>query len=77
CLNCNQYKQGQLVVHGKSTSASSQIALKETSEEFKKTSFVSPVTKEVSNGLDRFQIASDAVNGRSSVASALSENPGQ
>jgi len=76
-LNGFQYKDGHLVVQGQSPSASSLIARMETSEEFKNTSFVSPVTKDVSNGLERFQIASDAVNGRSSEAPAQPENPGQ
>jgi general secretion pathway protein L len=76
-LNGLQYKDGHLVVQGQSPSASSLIARMETSKEFKNTSFVSPVTKDVSNGLERFQIASDAVNGRSSEAPAQPENPGQ
>ncbi|MDD2769516.1 MAG: PilN domain-containing protein [Methylococcus sp.] len=76
-LNGFQYKDGHLVVQGQSPSASSLIARMEASAEFKNTSFVSPVTKDVSNGLERFQIASDAVNGRSSETPAQPENPGQ
>jgi general secretion pathway protein L len=76
-LNGLQYKDGHLVVQGQSPSASSLIARMETSEAFKNTNFVSPVTKDVSSGLERFQIASDAVNGRSSEAPAQAENPGQ
>lgn len=63
-LNGMQYKDRRIVIQGQSPSASSLIALIEASDYFKNTSFVSPVTKDTSNGLERFQIASDVLNGR-------------
>jgi general secretion pathway protein L len=63
-LNGLQYKDRRIVVQGQSPSASSLIELIEASAHFKNTSFVSPVTKDSGSGLERFQIASDVINGR-------------
>jgi general secretion pathway protein L len=63
-LNGLQYKDRRFVIQGQSPSASSLIELIEASPHFKNTSFVSPVTKDTASGLERFQIASDVVNGR-------------
>lgn len=68
-LNGLQYKDRRIVVQGQSPSASSLIELIEASKYFRNTSFVSPVTKDTASGLERFQIASDVINGR------FSENP--
>lgn len=65
-LNGLQYKDKRIIIQGQSPSASSLIEQIETSNFFTDTSFVSPVTKDTSNGLERFQIASGVVNGRSS-----------
>lgn len=59
-----QYKDRRLVIQGQSPSASSLIAVVEDSPYFYNTSFVSPVTKDVSSGFERFQIASQVLNGR-------------
>lgn len=66
-----QYRDRKLVIQGRSPAASSLIELIEASPYFKNTSFVSPVIKDIASGQERFQIASEAVNGRSS------ENPVQ
>ncbi len=63
-LNGLQYKDKRIVIQGQSPSASSLIELIEASKYFKNTSFVSPVTKDTGSGLERFQIASDVINGR-------------
>jgi general secretion pathway protein L len=63
-LNGLQYKDRHVVMQGQSPSASSLIELIEASPYFQNTSFVSPVTKDTGSGLERFQIASDVVNGR-------------
>ncbi len=63
-LNGLQYNEHKIVIQGQSPSASSLIELIEASPHFRNTSFVSPVTKDMSNGLERFQIASEVVNGR-------------
>lgn len=63
-LNGLQYKDRRIVIQGQSPSASSLIELIEASRHFKNTSFVSPVTKDTASGLERFQIASDVINGR-------------
>jgi len=63
-LNGLQYRDRKIVIQGQSPAASSLIERMEASPYFKKTSFVSPVTKDVSNGQERFQIASEVVNGR-------------
>jgi general secretion pathway protein L len=63
-LNGLQYKDRRIVMQGQSPSASSLIELIEGSRYFKNTSFVSPVTKDTASGLERFQIASDVINGR-------------
>jgi general secretion pathway protein L len=68
-LNGLQYNDKKTVIQGQSPSASSLIELIEASPYFRNTSFVSPVTKDVSSGLERFQIASEVVNGR------FAENP--
>jgi general secretion pathway protein L len=59
-----QYKDRRLVIQGQSPSASSLIAVMEASPYLHNTSFVSPVTKDVSSGFERFQIASQVLNGR-------------
>lgn len=63
-LNGLQYRERKLIIQGQSPTASSLIERMEASPNFKNTSFVSPVTKDVSNGQERFQIASEVVNGR-------------
>ena len=63
-LNGLQYSNRRLVIQGQSPSASSLLKQIEGSRFFKGVSFVSPVTKDASNGLERFQIAFDLVNGR-------------
>jgi general secretion pathway protein L len=63
-LNGLQYRDRKIVIQGQSPAASTLIELMEASPYFKNTSFVSPVTKDVSNGQERFQIASEVVNGR-------------
>jgi general secretion pathway protein L len=63
-LNGLQYKDRRIVIQGQSPSASSLIELIEASGHFKNTSFVSPVTKDTASALERFQIASDVINGR-------------
>ena len=63
-LNGLQYRDRKVVIQGQSQTASSLIERMEASPYFKKTSFVSPVTKDVSTGQERFQIASEVVNGR-------------
>lgn len=68
-LNGLQYANRRLIVQGQSPSASSLLQRIETSAFFRNVSFVSPVTKDTSNGLERFQIAGDAVNGRFSEKS--------
>lgn len=65
-LNGLQYKDRKIVIQGQSPSASSLIERIEASPYFKNTSFVSPVTKDTTNGLERFQIASEVINARSS-----------
>ena len=63
-LNGLQYREHKVIIQGQSPAASSLIERMEASPFFKNTSFVSPVTKDVSNGQERFQIASEVVNGR-------------
>lgn len=63
-LNGLQYRERRVVMQGQSPAASSLIEVLEASPYFKNTSFVSPVTKDVSSGQERFQIASEIVNGR-------------
>ncbi|MFZ4702233.1 MAG: PilN domain-containing protein [Candidatus Methylumidiphilus sp.] len=70
-LNGLQYREHKVIIQGQSPAASSLIERMEASPYFKNTSFVSPVTKDVSNGQERFQIASEVVNGR------FSEKPSQ
>jgi general secretion pathway protein L len=68
-LNGLQFASHKAIIQGQSPSASSLIQGIEGSKFFMNVSFVSPVTKDNSNGLERFQIAGDVVNGR------FSENP--
>jgi general secretion pathway protein L len=63
-LNGLQYRERKVIIQGLSPTASSLIEQIEASPYFKNTSFVSPVTKDISNGQERFQIASEVVNGR-------------
>lgn len=70
-LNGLQYRDRKVILQGMSPSASSLIAKMEASPFLKATSFVSPVTKDISNGQERFQIATEVVNGR------VSEKPAQ
>lgn len=63
-LNGLQYREHKIIIQGQSPAASSLIERMEASPYFKNTSFVSPVTKDVSSGQERFQIASEVVNGR-------------
>jgi general secretion pathway protein L len=63
-LNGLQYRERKIIIQGQSPAASSLIEQMEASAFFKNTSFVSPVTKDVSNGQERFQIASEVANGR-------------
>lgn len=59
-----QYREHRVIMQGHSPSASSLIEQLEESAYFSKATFLSPVTKDVSNGLERFQIACDVANGR-------------
>ena len=63
-LNGLQFRERKVIIQGLSPAASSLIERMEASPYFQNTSFVSPVTKDVSNGQERFQIASEVVNGR-------------
>lgn len=72
-LNGLQYRDHRLVMQGQSPSASALIGLIEASPFFQNTSFVSPVTKDMASGLERFQIASEVVNGRFSEKPAPSQ----
>lgn len=76
-LNGLQYKDRRVVMQGQSPSASKLIELLETSSYFKNTSFVSPVTKDTGSGLERFQLASDVINGRFSEKSATAKPAAQ
>lgn len=69
-LNGLQYREHKVILQGQSPTASSLIEKMEASPYFKNTSFVSPVTKDVSNGQERFQIASEVLNGRFSESPA-------
>ncbi|CAI8834887.1 PilN domain-containing protein [Methylocaldum szegediense] len=71
-LNGLQYRDHRLVIQGQSPSASALIGLIEASPFFRNTSFVSPVTRDMVSGLERFQIASEVVNGRFSEKPASS-----
>ncbi len=63
-LNGLQFATNKMILQGQSPSASTLIKQLETSSYFKDVSFSSPVTKDASNGLERFQIGFDVVNGR-------------
>ena len=68
-LNGMQFNNRRVIIQGQSPSASSLIQRIEASAFFHNVSFVSPVTKDTVNGLERFQIAADAANGRFSEKS--------
>ncbi len=70
-LNGLQYRDQKVIIQGQSPAASSLIERIEASPYFKNTNFVSPVTKDISSGQERFQISSEVVNGR------FSENPAE
>lgn len=70
-LNGLQYRDRKVVIQGQSPAASSLIERFEASAFFKNVSFVSPVTKDVASGQERFQIATEVVNGR------IAETPAQ
>ena len=63
-LNGLQFTNRRVVIQGQSPSASSLLQSIESSAYFRNVSFSSPVTKDSTNGLERFQVAADAVNGR-------------
>ena len=63
-LNGLQYRDRKVVIQGQSPAASSLIERFEGSPFFKNASFVSPVTKDIASGQERFQIATEVVNGR-------------
>ena len=63
-LNGLQYANHRVVIQGQSPSASGLLKQIEGSRHFKDVSFVSPVTKDAGNSLERFQIAFEVVNGR-------------
>lgn len=63
-LNGLQYRDRKVTIQGESPAASSLIERIEASPYFKNASFVSPVTKDVANNQERFQISSEVVNGR-------------
>jgi general secretion pathway protein L len=63
-LNGLQYQGTRLIMQGQSPAASGLIEKLETSAYFKSVSFASPVTKDVTNGQERFQISTEVVNGR-------------
>lgn len=65
-----QYRDRKVVIQGRSPAASSLIELIEASPYFKNTSFVSPVIKDISSGQERFQIASEVINGGASEQAA-------
>lgn len=62
-LNGLQYRDRKVTIQGQSPAASSLIERIEASAFFKNTSFVSPVTKDVASGQERFQITSEVTNG--------------
>lgn len=68
-----QYKNRRLQIQGQSASASLLIETIESSRFFNNTSFVSPVTQDRKTNLERFQIATDTVNGRISERNSESE----
>jgi general secretion pathway protein L len=70
-LNGLQYRDRKVTIQGQSPAASSLIERIEASDFFKNTSFVSPVTKDVASGQERFQITSEVTNG------GLSEKPSE
>ncbi|QSA96704.1 PilN domain-containing protein [Methylococcus sp. EFPC2] len=65
-LNGLQYRDRKVVIQGQSPAASSLISQIEASPYFKNTNFVSPVTKDVASGQERFQIASEVLGRRAS-----------
>ena len=63
-LNGLQFANDRVIIQGQSPSSSSLIKRIEASPHFRNVNFVSPVTKDTGNNLERFQIAADVVNGR-------------
>ena len=63
-LNGLQFANDRVIIQGQSPSSSSLIKQIEASPHFRNVNFVSPVTKDAGNNLERFQIAADVVNGR-------------
>ena len=63
-LDSFQFSDGSLILQGSSQSASRFIEKIEESAYFDNTKFLSPVTKDVTNDLERFQIGTDLANGR-------------
>jgi general secretion pathway protein L len=61
-----QYSDGHLQIQGESTAASALIGVLEDSEIFANASFVSPVTQDTVNRLERFQITVDVTQGGAS-----------
>lgn len=61
-----QYKDRRLQIQGQSPGASLLIEKLELSLFFQNTSFVSPVTQDRRTGFERFQIATNVINGRMS-----------
>lgn len=74
-LNGLQYRDRKIIIQGQSPAASSLIERIEASPFFQNTSFVSPVTKDVASGQERFQIATEVVREESSEHPAQSEQP--
>jgi general secretion pathway protein L len=64
-LNGLQFRDHKIVMQGQSPAASSLIERIEASPVFKNTSFVSPVTKDIASGQERFQIATEVAGEKS------------
>ena len=60
-LSYVQYSDGHLQIQGESPTASALIAVLETSDLFSHVRFVSPVTQDAVNKIERFQITLDVV----------------
>lgn len=54
-----QFSEGKLQIQGESPNASSLLGVLENADFFEKASFVSPVTQDKANNLERFQIIAD------------------
>jgi general secretion pathway protein L len=63
-LNGLQFRDKRLVIQGQSISAAALIEKLEASDYFEHVNFISPVTKDPMTGTERFQIATDVINGR-------------